>query len=564
MASVYDWLRDLEDAVAMRVLARRYYNDPVAYARDRLGVTLVGKQVAIANSVSVSPSRVWVNSCNGFGKSALSGCLAVWFYDTRAEDCAVLMTAPTDRQVVEVLGHEVRKAWGSRPGIYPKQVKIEDKSTGRLLLGFTAANESSFQGLRRRKTFVIFDEHNGIEKSIYAAARGILTGDETIWLCLGNPTDPGSAARFEEKMGAWHSVRLSWFEHPNIILELLGQQPMIAAAARLGPLQKNMKTWGTYVGKAELAGIDVDLLDPMTYGLEALSPELQDAIRRRFPSTVWRPLMPETFARILGLYPPQSSYTAFSEALFERARTRIIHPSPGDRIVIGCDVARFGDDSTCIHARLGPISIHHEKFYNRDTGHTAGRLKELAHILTDMHRPRTDPEKVAIYVDDDGVGGGVTDRAEGYMFLPVRGGTNAYDTEHYVNRRSELHFSAVARFESGMVDLTGLPSDVYNELLKQATVIQYNLDGMARRRIESKDLIKKADRLGYSPDDLDAFVYCFASAGDGHAAPSSAPVHRRNVLDTSSLSRSVSPDGRSEASAARKEERLAHYRRKRP
>jgi len=497
--------------------------------------------------------------------SMVSGCLAVWFYDTRAEDCAVLMTAPTDRQVVEVLGHEVRKAWGNRPGIYPKQVKIEEKTTGRLLLGFTAANESSFQGLRRRKTFVVFDEHNGIEKPIYAAARGILTGDETIWLCLGNPTDPGSAARFEEKMGNWHSIRLSSFEHPNTPLEIMGQPPLVPQAVRLSPLLENMKTWGVYVGKAELAGIDLDLLDPMTYGLDVLSAELEDAIRRRFPSTVWRPLMPEAFARILGLYPPQSSYSAFSEALLERARNREIVPSIADRIVIAADIARFGDDASVVFARLGPVCIHHEKFYNRDTSYTAGRLKELAQILTDIYRPGSDPKKVAIYVDDDGVGGGVTDQADGYMFLPIRGGTNAYDTERYVNRRSELHFAAVTRLESGMIDLTGLPNDVYQELLKQAMVVQYNLDGMSRRRIESKDLIKKADRLGYSPDDLDAFVYCFASAGDGPGAkPSSAPIARRNVLDQSSFSRTVAPEGRQESSATRKEERLAHYRRRKP
>lgn len=493
--------------------------------------------------------------------SAAAGCCGVWFYDTRAEDCAVLLTAPTDRQVTEVLGHEVRKAWGNRPGIYPKQVKIEDKATGRLLLGFTAANESSFQGLRRRKTFVIFDEHNGIEKPIFAAARGILTGDETIWLCFGNPTDPGSAARFEEKMGEWHSIRLSWFEHPNTRLELLGEAPLVSAAARLGPLQENMKTWGTYVSRMELPGIDVDLLAPDTYGLESLSPQLEDAIRRRFPTTVWRPLMPEAFARVLGLYPPQSSYSAFSEALFEQARNRIILPGPNDKIVIGCDVARFGDDSTVIYARLGPICIYHEKFYNRDTEHTAGRLKEIARKLTDQFRPGADFRKVAIYIDDSGVGGGVVDKADGYSFIPVNGGSSAYDTEHYVNRKAELHFAAVTRFESGMVDLTQLPEPAYQELLKQAMVVQYNLDGMSRRRIEGKDVIKKADRLGYSPDDLDAFVYCYAGAGDGVGMrPGSAPIHRRDTFNLASENRDFAPENR--PSPVRKEDRLSQYRRR--
>lgn len=563
MGKIYDWLRGLEDAFAQRVLARQYYNDPVAYARDKLGISLVGRQIAIANSITTPHARVFVNSCNGYGKSAAAGCCGVWFYDTRQEDCAVILTAPTDRQVTEVLGHEVRKAWGHRPGIYPKQVKIEDKSTGRLLLGFTAANESSFQGLRRRKTFVIFDEHNGIEKTIFAAARGILTGDETIWLCFGNPTDPGSAARFEEKLGSWHSIRLSWFEHPNTCLELLGQPPLVSAAARLSPLQENMKTWGTYVSKCELAGIDVDLLSPDTYGLESLSPEMEDAIRRRFPTTAWRPLMPEAFARVLGLYPPQSSYSAFSEALMGQARDRVILPGPLDRIVIGCDVARFGDDATVIFARLGPICIYHEKFYNRDTEHTAGRLKEIARKLTDQYRPGTDYKKVAIYIDDSGVGGGVVDKPDGYTFIPVIGGANAYDTERYVNRKSELHFAVVTRLETGMIDLSQMPDPAYQELLKQAMVVRYNLDGMSRRRIEGKDAIKKADRLGYSPDDLDAFVYCYAGAGDGVGIkPGSAPIHRRDTFNLASEKRDFAPENRQ--SPIRKEDRLSQYRRKKP
>ena len=483
--------------------------------------------------------------------------LAVWYYITRSPDCAVLMTAPTDRQVVEALGYEVRRAYGARGGMYPKQVKIED-TPGHLLLGFTASKEAAFAGIRRRRTFVIFDEHNGMAKTIYAATRGILTGDETYWLCLGNPTDPGSAAREEQLSGSWPSIiTLSSFEHPNVPRELLGLPVLVAAAVRLGPLIENMNSWGMWVD-GEGPETDIDLWDPDTYGLAEWSPEflvegpggpemmpeLLAAIQRKFPARYWRPTKPEAFARILGQYPPKSAYSVWNEKLLDDARRNLTFPSPADRIIIACDVARYGDDATAIHARRGMASIHHESYYNRDTSHTAGRLKQLARELCEKFDPENDPEKVAIYIDDDGVGGGVTDQAGEFNFIPVKNAAVANDPVRYFLRRSEMQFAAVKWCESGLMDLTRLDEKSYQEIRRQAMAVEYKLDGQGRMVVEPKDEVKKPKRLGRSPDDLDAFAMCYGGASyASHKPTGRVIIDRRDMRNPGDGHRDLSRAG---------------------
>ena len=80
---------------------RRWRHDPVAFAREVLGVDLWDRQRAIARALR-SHGRVACRSCHAAGKTHLAATPVLWFLATNHE-AVVLTTASTFRQVRYVL-----------------------------------------------------------------------------------------------------------------------------------------------------------------------------------------------------------------------------------------------------------------------------------------------------------------------------------------------------------------------------------------------------------------------------------------------------------------------------
>src|SRR5205085_6735740 len=100
-----------------------------------------------------------------------------------------------------------------------------------------------------------------------------------------------------------------------------------------------------------------------------------------FPPGSGRWFRPGSLAesRMLGRWPSQGSGSVWSEALWNAALVAVDVPE-SEPTVIGCDVARFGDDDTVIFVRRGPCVLHHEAHNGWSTAQTAGRLKELCRL----------------------------------------------------------------------------------------------------------------------------------------------------------------------------------------
>ncbi|HKB41322.1 MAG TPA: hypothetical protein VKD72_33160, partial [Gemmataceae bacterium] len=143
-------------------------------------------------------------------------------------------------------------------------------------------------------------------------------------------------------------------------------------------------------------------------------------------------------------------------------------------------------------------------------------------------RPRhvepVDPKRIPVFIDDDGVGGGVTDQADGYCFVGVSGASVARDPDGYPNRRSELWFAAADRARRRQLDLSRLPRASQDRLRQQLMAPTWKLDSAGRRVVERKEETK--EKLGRSPDDADGFntSFCEHVGGLGivHAPP---PTH---------------------------------------
>ncbi len=458
----------------MRALLRRCYrSDPTLYARDELGVTWWAKQQEIARAL-VAHRRVMVKASHAVGKTHLGAGLANWFFDCW-DPSITLTTAPTHQQVVDVLWKEIRRQRGGRPGLQPKAPRMET-GADHFAVGYTAASGDAFQGRHEAAVLGIFDEATGIDAPFWDAMEGMMTGPLALWLAIFNPTDTASRAYEEEQKDAWHVITVSALEHPNVAAELEGLPPPFPAAVRLGWVEARVQEWCTPIAASDRRATDIE-----------------------WPpgSGKWYRPGPLFESRVLGRWPTAGSTSVWNEALW--AAALVAQPVPEEPLEIGCDVARFGDDFTSIVARRGACALHHETHNGWDTGQTAGRLKQLAGKLAQKGE---DPRKVRVKVDDDGVGGGVTDQRDGYAFEGCSGAARALQPNDYPNRRSEAWFVTAERADEGRLDLSRLSPHSLALLRRQAMAPTWKLDSQGRRVVEPKDETKK--RIGRSPDDMDA------------------------------------------------------------
>jgi hypothetical protein len=120
---------------------------------------------------------------------------------------------------------------------------------------------------------------------------------------------------------------------------------------------------------------------------------------------------------------------------------------------------------------------------------------------------------VTFNVEEDGVGGGLVDilrrRASNYCWMRVMSttvGAAAIDEEHYVNRRSELWFAGAEWLKTGAI-----PDNA--RLKRELVATSYGFDSRLRRKVESKDDIKRKTKR--SPDVADSFLLSLVSAPVG-------------------------------------------------
>jgi hypothetical protein len=160
-------------------------------------------------------------------------------------------------------------------------------------------------------------------------------------------------------------------------------------------------------------------------------------------------------------------------------------------VVLGVDVARFGDDRSVItivkgHKVLPPVIIR-----GMDTQELARKVYDLA----------LEHKAESINVDVIGVGGGVVD-ALNSLGLPGVNGVNvaepAWDSDKFANRKAEGWWVLRQRLIDGTLSLPD-DKDLERELMCS---YKYNLTG--RIVIQPKEEVKKA--LGRSPDMADSLV----------------------------------------------------------
>ena len=434
--------------------------DPQIFLEEVLAIPyLTPDQEAVVASVR-DHRRTLVTAGNSVGKTFLAARLALWFLFTHP-GAKVVTTAPTWPQVANLLWRELRFGYfhSRMPlgGQLNKTDLLIDENW--YAVGISTDDATRFQGYHGERVMVIFDEATGVGGHIWEAADGIAVGPRDRMLAIGNPTDPTSRFKAAEDSGLWNVLRLNCENHPNVVT---GEEVVPGAVTR-----------------------------------EWVDERLKDYGDRESP--LYR-------ARVRGLWPDQADASLISLKVIEDsqrkwAELRATAGAPSPIVALGCDVARFGSDETIFQAiRLDGTADVPEATRGRDLMDTVGRIIQYGAPI--------------IALDDSGLGGGVTDRlkeirrsGDGDLrlkkakIIPVNNAQAAEEDRKFANARAETHWAARDFLKA--LDLT-LPPD--HRLAGDLAAPKLLYDSRGRIRIESKDELKKPDRLGRSPDRGDAFV----------------------------------------------------------
>ena len=167
---------------------------------------------------------------------------------------------------------------------------------------------------------------------------------------------------------------------------------------------------------------------------------------------------------------------------------------------LGVAVARFGDDASVIFPRQGLVASPPIKVRHIDGTQGAGLVA----------RKWQDWQADACFIDKGGFGSSWIDnlRRLGREPVGIAFSGRAADPR-YDNRRTKMYFEAVDWIRKGGALP---PGEASRELIAALSRTTYSFCG-DRLLLEPKDQVKA--RLGYSPDDADAFVQPMAARGPG-------------------------------------------------
>lgn len=389
------------------------------------------------------PLQIAVASGHGIGKSAEIGMLIDWAMST-CEDCKVVVTAGTGTQLSTKTAPEVQKWF--RLGlnshwwdINATSIRVKDPAHQAMwradFITWSVQKTEGFAGLHNqgKRILIIFDEASSIDDIIWEVAEGVLSdeGTEIIWIAFGNPTrNTGEFYRAITGANRWKKFQIDsrTVEGTNKIL-----------------LDAQIKEWG------------------------------EDSDRAR--------------VRIRGEFPRGGSTQFISGELVAGARKRVVDGYKSMPVILGVDVARFGDDRSIICRRQGRKADFIGKFYHQDTQIIGGKVQEAI----DEQKPD------AVVIDGDGIGGAVYDflKARGYdrktVMVEFHGGGTPTDPHKYLNKRAEIWGGMKDWLVGGQIpdeaeietDLTG-PDYGYHPT--KGCLVLESKDEMKSRGVDSPDL----------------------------------------------------------------------------
>jgi len=183
------------------------------------------------------------------------------------------------------------------------------------------------------------------------------------------------------------------------------------------------------------------------------------------------------------------------ESVMKARQAKVLAQGP---LIVGVDPARFGDDRTAIIKRRGRSAYDLVTYDKTSTMEVAG----LVNAIIKNERP------AQVAIDVGGLGAGVVDRllelGHGDVVVPINFGGSSLDPERFINRRAEMWWNLRDWLDGDMPVMIPDRDELHSDLCAPF----YKYDSQARRKLESKDDMKK--RGMRSTDCADALALTFA------------------------------------------------------
>ena len=510
-------------------LPTEWRKDWVRFAQEALGVTLDEEQQDILRSVQFN-RRTSVASGTARGKDFVAACAAMCFmYLTPrwrrtpngnielAENTKVALTAPTDRQVLNIMMPEISRLFNraKRRGIIlPGRLNTQNIRTDNeewFLTGFKADehNHEAWSGFHAVHTMFVVTEATGIGDDTFSAIEGNLQGDSRI-LIVFNPNTPVGYAARTQKGDRWAKFQLNSLTAPNV----KEKRTVIAGQVDYEWVKDKIDNWCSPIRESDVQ----TELDDFFFEGQWYRPE--DLFRKK----------------VLGKFPKVADDVLIPMQWVELAHERWKlnngkEPLSSEPRMLGVDVAGMGRDSSCFCERKGQWVA---PFVIQNSGGQADHMKVAGQIVTRRH---IDPQ-MYVSIDTIGEGAGVYSRcleldkeqyiisckySEGAKSRNDRDLTDLTGQYKFVNMRAYLHWCVRDRLNPKNNYNAMLPPDpVFDE---EATELRWSFRSDGRIIIEPKDDIKK--RLGRSPDRFDALANTFY------------PINTRQKIDLDRVARMI-------------------------
>jgi hypothetical protein len=481
-----------------------YASNPVQYVEDIIlrGATGEPRCDSEGVPIKVSPfqadvmdlvaqhDRVALRAANGVGKDVVTAWLIEWYLVTH-----YLSKVP----VVSATGRQVRRTIFSEVALWTRQSLAKDKLEIMLsnelrhktapelwwALGFapdTSGDDptGSAEGLHAEHMLFVVTEAKAVDESVWSALERCCTriGNKAFAQSVPGIDKGGFYECFTLKARDWKS-----YHYPS------------------ATWNEKTKKWVPTTDFVSERSINIRLRDG------------EDG--------------PDFRAGVLAEFLNQGSATLISSADMRRAFSEERWASlPEDTLCeMGLDVARFGDDLSCLAIHKGRRFLPLQTWHGADLMETVGRVVNAVN----EHKP------FRVRIDVIGIGAGVYDRLielqdeeadeeeiidtprgkvrkkrkkhpllAATIIEPINVGDKSMDPQRYVNRRDEYWDAYAKALRDGVIALHEDP-----QLEEESCTVEYKFTSAGQKKIEPKADHKK--RLGRSPDRADAV--CLALGG---------------------------------------------------
>jgi hypothetical protein len=451
--------------------------DIVYYAKQK-GIQLTDDQINVLKAVTTNQPCI-VNSAHSIGKTMLCAVLAAWFFETKYNGIG-LVTAPTNAQITSVFFRQLRAILPNNKWFAPKANRLY-KNSNWWIQGVSPANPEAWQGKHNALggILILIDECHGVDQVFFERALTMFEAGrkDHFFLCTGNPYSKSSGAYLESLKPIYKTMHISALTHPNI----LQKKEVVPGAISYENVINRIKH---ECRKAES-------------GEEHKAFQFEDQLL-----VSENPLFDTA---ILGQYPGTASFSLFSEEDLYNLR-QPIEDNRDYAVVIGCDPARFGSNSSVTIVRRGPNIV--EMISNKGVSltETSERIKQLCRKY--CNGSQTDIS-IPVCVDACGLGVGLIEMAgtgaSRYNFIEVLNSSKPTEIieERVINRRAELWLAMRNFARRKQLSISMLDQKQQDAIINELRAVEFKVGLNGKIQLEDKTQIMK--RLnGFSPDHADA------------------------------------------------------------